>query len=86
MDLVAIVVQGLGTFDLDAPDAAAGVEDEVVTLAVAPGLGDGESQAGGFDYEGGFGELSGALGVGMLAGLVFFVGGIGLGVQGGDYG
>jgi hypothetical protein len=57
----------------------AGVEDEVVTLAVAPGLGDGESEAGGFDDESGFGEFSGALGVGVLAGRL---GRIGLGLDG----
>lgn len=68
LDRVSVGVERLGALDLDAPGTRAGVEDEVVTLAVAPGLGDGESEAGGFDYEGGFGELSGALGVGMLAG------------------
>ena len=55
LDLVSVGVEGLGAFDLDAPGARAGVEDEVVTLAVAPGLGDGVSEAGGFDYESGFG-------------------------------
>ena len=55
LDLVSVGVEGLGAFDLDAPGAGTGVEDEVVTLAVAPGLGDGVSEAGGFDYEGGFG-------------------------------
>ena len=55
LDLVSVGVEGLGAFDLNAPGARAGVEDEVVTLAVAPGLGDGVSEAGGFDYEGGFG-------------------------------
>src|SRR5256885_10754776 len=36
LDLVSVGVEGLGAFDLDAPGARAGVEDEVVTLAVAP--------------------------------------------------
>ena len=40
----------------------AGVDDGVVTLAVAEGLGDSESAAGGFEGEGEFGELSAALG------------------------
>ena len=40
-DLVA------GGFDLDAPEAVAGVEDEVVAVAVSPGLGDAEAFEGG---------------------------------------
>jgi len=34
-------------FDLDAVESGAVVEDEVVAAAVAPGLGDAESEAGG---------------------------------------
>ena len=40
----------------------AGVDDDVVTLAIAEGLGDGEAETGGFESEGQFGELSAALG------------------------
>ena len=78
LDLVSVGVEGFGAFDLDAPGARAGVEDEVVALAVAPGLGDGVSESGGFEDEGGFGALSGALGVRMLA---LFGSGVGLGVN-----
>jgi hypothetical protein len=42
------------------------VEDEVVALAVSPGLGDGEAALAGLVEEGGFGTLSGALGVGAV--------------------
>jgi hypothetical protein len=44
-----------------------GVEDVVVAFAVAVGPGDAETQAGGFQGEGQFGELSATLG-GELAG------------------
>ena len=40
------------------------VEDEVVALAVSPGLADGEAALAGLVEEGGFGALSAALGVG----------------------
>jgi hypothetical protein len=39
-----------------------GVDDEVVAFAVTVGLGDGESECGGFEGEGEFGEFSAALG------------------------
>jgi len=42
------------------------VEDEVVAFAVSPGLGDGEAALAGLVEEGGFGTLSGALGVGTV--------------------
>src|SRR5262249_5258206 len=71
LDLVGAGVERLGALDLDAEGAVSGVEDEVVALAVSPGLGDGEAEAGGFDDEGGFGEFSGALGVGVAAGIAF---------------
>lgn len=45
------------------------VEDEVVALAVSPGLADGEVALAGLIEEGGFGALAGALGVGA-AGIV----------------
>ncbi len=44
-----------GAFYLHTPEARSVVEDEVVALAVGPGFGDAESQAGGFEEEGGFG-------------------------------
>ena len=53
----------IGGFDLNAKKSAAVVEDEVVTLGVSPGLGDAKAEFGGFIEEGGFGALSGALGV-----------------------
>jgi len=42
------------------------IEDEVVALAIAPGFGNAESQAGGFEQEGGLGKFSFALGVDAL--------------------
>jgi|SRR5579862_105636 len=54
--------------DLDAEEVDFGlgtvVEDEVVAFAVSPGLADGEAALAGLVKEGGFGTLSGALGVG----------------------
>ncbi len=50
-------------FDLDAEEAAAVVEDEVVAFGVSPGLGHAEAERAGFVEEGGFGALSGALGI-----------------------
>ena len=65
---VGIGAEGVGAFDLDAEEVDgwlwAVVEDEVVALAVSPGLGDGEAALAGLVEEGGFGTLSGALGVG----------------------
>lgn len=63
LDVVASEAEVGGAFDLNAPEAAAVVEDEVVALAVSPGLGEFEAEAFGFEEEGGFGEFSGALGV-----------------------
>ena len=47
-----------GGFDLDAPEFFAGVEDEVVALAVSPDTGDAEAEDGGFGEESGFGGLA----------------------------
>src|SRR6266446_2233539 len=62
--------EGVGTLDLDAEQMHRGlrtvVEDEVVALAVSPGLADGEAALAGFVEEGGFGTLSDALGVGKV--------------------
>jgi len=44
--------------DLDAEESVAGVEDEVVAFAVAPGLGDGEAEAGSFGEKSGLGGFS----------------------------
>ena len=62
--------EAVGAFDLDAEKVDRGlravVEDEVVALAVSPGLGDGEAALAGLVEEGGFGALSGELGVGAV--------------------
>ena len=63
LDVVAAGAEDLGAFELHAPEAGAGVEDEVVAFAVSPGLGEVEAEGFGFEQEGGFGELSGAFGV-----------------------
>ncbi len=55
--------EGAGGFGLDADELASIVEDEVVALTVSPGFGDAEAEAGGSVEEGGFGALSGALGI-----------------------
>jgi hypothetical protein len=46
----------------------AGIEDEVVAFTVSVGLGDGESEADGFEGEGEFGEFSATLGGEFVAG------------------
>src|SRR5258708_1951976 len=75
---VGVGAEAVGALDLDAkkfdPSASlragfrlrAVVEDEVVALAVSPGFGDGEAALAGLIEEGGFGTLSGALGVGAV--------------------
>jgi hypothetical protein len=60
---VSLGAQALGAFDLNAPEALSVVEDEVVAEAVAPGLGDAESEGGGAVEEVGFGALSGDFGI-----------------------
>src|ERR1700685_2995765 len=47
-----------GGFDLNAPEPAAGVGDEVVALAVSPDTGDAEAEVGGFGEESGFRGLA----------------------------
>ena len=64
---VGLGTDGFGGFDLHAPEALSVVENEVVAEAVAPGLGDAESEAGSAVEEGGFGALAGDLGI--FAGL-----------------
>ena len=63
LNVVAAGAQDFGAFQLHAPEAGAGVEDEVVALAVSPGFGGVEAEGSGFEHEGGFGEFSSALGV-----------------------
>jgi hypothetical protein len=63
LDVVAASADDFGAFELHAPEARAGVEDEVVAFAVSPGLGEVEAEGFRFQEEGGFGEFSGALGV-----------------------
>ena len=58
------------TFELDAPQAPAGIHDEVVAFAIAPGFGDVEAFVGGLVQEGSFGIFSGALGIGAGPGAV----------------
>jgi hypothetical protein len=61
LDFVSADGLGGGGFDLHAPEAGAGVDDEVVAFAVAPGLGDADlAELGGVE-EGGLGEFSDAL-------------------------
>jgi hypothetical protein len=57
-DDVAGAVIVAGGLDLDAPKVFAGVEDEVVALAVSPGFGDAEAETGDFGKECSFGGFS----------------------------
>ena len=52
----------IGGADLHAPEAGTVVEDEVVTLTIAPGLGDGEALGNGAAHEGEFACFASALG------------------------
>src|SRR5262245_18874848 len=63
LDVVSAGALGGGAFDLNAEQAAAVVEDEVVALGVAPGAGDTESEAGGLEQKSRLGEVAGAAGV-----------------------
>ncbi len=58
LDHVMRVDKTHGGFDLNAPEAAAGVGDEVVALTVSPDAGDAEAEIGGFGEESGFGGLA----------------------------
>jgi hypothetical protein len=60
---VGLRAEAIAGFDLDADKAVSVVEDEVVALAVAPRLGDAESELAGFVKESGFTAFSAALGV-----------------------
>ena len=61
-----------GGFDLDAPEFFAGVEDEVVALAVSPDTGDAEAELGGFGEESGFRGLAMRLTRGEADGMDFW--------------
>jgi hypothetical protein len=67
---VGVGAEAVGTFDLHAEEfharLRAVVEDEVVALAVSPGLADGEAALAGLVKESGFGTFSGTLGVGTV--------------------
>ncbi len=63
LNVVSAGAERGGAFNLDTPEARAVVENEVVALSVGPGFCDAESQAGGFEEEGGFGKVSGLGGV-----------------------
>ena len=49
LNVIAASANDLGAFELHAPEARAGVENEVVAFAVAPGAGDVEAEAFGFE-------------------------------------
>src|SRR5580704_2841926 len=77
---VGIGAEAVGALDLDAEEVDSGlgtiVEDEVVALAVSPGLADGEAALAGLVEESRFGTFSGALGVGTV-GIVGAAGRVG---------
>ena len=60
-----------GGFDLNAPKLAAGVEDEVVALAVSPDAGNAEAKIGGFGKKSCFGRLAARLTCGEADGMDF---------------
>jgi hypothetical protein len=62
MDGIAAVALVGGGADLHAPETVAGVEDEVVAVAVSPGLGYAEAKGYDFVHEGQFGKFSATLG------------------------
>ena len=66
--VLAAVVRG-GTFDLHAPEAVAGIDHDVVGVALSPESGDGETQAGCSGQERGLGGFSATLAVGSADGV-----------------
>lgn len=70
-DRVMRVDKTHGGFDLNAPEPAAGVGDEVVALAVSPDTGDAEAEGGGFGEESGFCGLAMRLTSGEADGMDF---------------
>jgi hypothetical protein len=80
---VGAVLEGAGGFDLYLPEVRCGVDDEVVMLAVAIGVGDGEAEAGGLVDESQFSKFAAALGIAIGAqALLPFVEGFLLGMHG----
>jgi|ERR1051326_7344279 hypothetical protein len=70
-DAVTGIGEALSRLDLDAPESVSGVEDEVVALAVAPGLGGAEAEAGDAGEERGFDGFANFLGGGETDGVNF---------------
>ncbi len=60
---VAMLGARAGGFDLHALESAAGVDDEVVGIAVSPGLGDVKAEFAGFTEKNGLGSFTEALAV-----------------------
>src|SRR5207302_8875495 len=56
LNVVAAGAQDFGAFELDAPEAGAGIDNEIVALAI-PGLGHAEIQARRFGKKCRFGQL-----------------------------
>ena len=71
LDRIMRVDKKHGGFDLNAPEPAAGVGDEVVALAVSPDTGDAEAEIGGFGGESGFRGLAMRLTRGEADGMDF---------------
>src|SRR5580692_224947 len=71
LDHIMRVDKAHGGFDLNAPEAAAGVGDEVVALAVSPDTGDAEAESSGFGEESGFRGLAVRLTRGEADGMDF---------------
>ena len=71
LDAVTAFGEALSGFHLHAPVVVAGVDDEVVALAVAPGFGDTEAEAGGFGEKRGFGDFPAAFAGGEANGMDF---------------
>lgn len=61
LHLVAKVAITFGALDLHAPESAAPVDDDVVALAFAPGLGDAQAEVGGAGEERGLSGFAEAL-------------------------
>jgi hypothetical protein len=58
LDHITVMDKVTGRFDLHSPELVAGIEDEIVALAISPGFGDTEAEAGSFGEEGGFGSFT----------------------------
>ena len=61
--VAAVLTSRVCGLNLDAVEVSAGLDDEIVRVAVAPGFGDAESEAGGFVKKGGFGEFAAAFAI-----------------------